>query len=302
MAYKSELERFDMERGDVLSIPRETCIELAELEEDAAKVLVPLICYVAGNPGDPVPEVNESDKRMKRVLTGMLHRLIEHQRQNAARRADYLAKQRQNANARWGNDNAKTCHGIPRQANATSISIREEDQDHKNLESSSTAKAVQTLSRSPAGAQGVNAAPGGECATVYEYSEEEPATISREELKADPVGTMLDFLQPLPADIARTRNTLAARMKSAGRDTFVAVCWKFLKDAEAVTEKRKAAEDKIIAYCEANNIERDEWEARESERKAKFCKLLDEADKFDPGGDAYKTLCGRLKPYKGGAA
>ena len=107
MSYKSELERFDMERGNVLSVEREMVKGITKLgEEIAGPILFRLYTWFAGNPGDATPEM--ADPR-DNVFLAML---IEHQRKNAARRADFLAKQSQNAQKRW--NNAKTSHGIPR--------------------------------------------------------------------------------------------------------------------------------------------------------------------------------------------
>lgn len=119
MTYQSELDRFDPDRGDVLSISKEDATELANLPgEIALPIIHALLRYFAlGKPGDPMPTMKDPRDN------AMLARYIEHQRKNAARRADFLARQRENANNGWakrkaadkGKKDATGCHGIPRQ-------------------------------------------------------------------------------------------------------------------------------------------------------------------------------------------
>ena len=82
MAYKSKLERFDMERGDVLSVEREMAKGITKLgEQIAGPILFRLYTWFAGEPGDAPPEM--ADPR-DNVFLAML---MEHQRKNAARRS-----------------------------------------------------------------------------------------------------------------------------------------------------------------------------------------------------------------------
>ena len=56
MAYKSKLERFDMERGDVLSVEREMAKGITKLgEQIAGPILFRLYTWFAGEPGDAPP-------------------------------------------------------------------------------------------------------------------------------------------------------------------------------------------------------------------------------------------------------
>ena len=244
MAYKPKLERFDMERGDVLSLTREACIELRDLGKFAPKVIMPLIKYVAGNPGDPIPEVEEENEDLKIILSATLHRYIEHQKQNAARRADFLAKQASNANARWKGKDATTCHGIPTHTTAPSISIREVEEEslkEKDFPSSTTSDLPNELGHAgdtPAHAatgDGLNAAPcGTRKITRVAYIDPEwgnqidARTFDEAELRARPVSFMLAAIGE--EDDQRARNALKKAVKELGLDTFAETCWRFVAD------------------------------------------------------------------------
>lgn len=301
MGYKNKLDRFDMERGDVLLIPRETCIELRELQEDAAKVLLPFVSYVAGEPGDPLPEVNEDDPRMKRVYTGMLLRMIEHQRQSAAKYADRLATQRENALKRWHKGDGEPCDGIPPHTMALNKD-KEEDKDQVSKRELDTLSIPNKLGTATpfAGGVGVNAAPG-EVATVYG---DEPdgglnVKVSHAELESDPVGAMMEFLRPTDGERMKVLNTLKARMKQAGRDTFVAVCWRFLKEAETKTLPWFNAACKIEEFCEDANIDHEEFQRTHRKEAAKYELLEKAALDFNPElGEPARILFGMLKAYK----
>jgi len=239
MAYKSKLDRFDMERGDVLMLSRESCIEIDQLGEDAPKVLVPLIKYMTGKPGDPVPEVDETDPRVKRFFTGLLLRLIEHQKRNAERRGDYLAKQRQNANARWENVDAKECHGIPRHTKATNINKREgkEQAKEKLVSLPFQPNELGQLGSNPiqdAGGACVDAArrvTGTAERVAYvtlDGYEIETRTFNAEELYAQPVSFMLEAIGE--EDEPQTRNALKKAFKELGQQRYAEACWRFIAD------------------------------------------------------------------------
>lgn len=88
MAYKPLLDRFDMERGDALTLTTDTATELAELPlEIAGPILHALLKWFSGGELATLPDPRDN---------AMLKRLAVHQRQNAERRADILNTKRQN--------------------------------------------------------------------------------------------------------------------------------------------------------------------------------------------------------------
>ena len=117
---QSQIDRFDWERGDVLSIAREDAARLAALPvEMFSPPFHALLCWFLGEEAESVRK-SLNDPRDKMLLDG----LMEHQRQNAQRRGDYLTMQRDKSMlAKKRRDSAKVprdTHGTPVD---TSISI-----------------------------------------------------------------------------------------------------------------------------------------------------------------------------------
>ena len=238
MACKSELDRFDMERGDVLSLSREIAKAITGFgAEIGGPILFELVKWFSGDPDDKPPTM--ADPRDN----GFLAMLMEHQKKNATRRADYLAKQRENANKRWQGENAKTSHGIPRHANATSRSIREVEEESpkgKDFPSSTTSQPPNggQAGDAPAHAatgDGLNAAPcGTRTATRVAYidpewgSQIDARTFDEAELRARPVSFMLAAIGE--EGDQRTRNALTKAVEELGPDTFAETCWRFVAD------------------------------------------------------------------------
>ena len=302
MAYKSQLDRFDMERGDVLSLTRESASMIKAFgAKIGGTIAFALIEWFAGNPGDEPPTL--SDPRDN----GILALLMEHQRRNAERRADYLERQRKKAldgaEARKDRDkSAKVSQGQPRSAEVSQVKDKEEDKDQvskRELDTLSIPNKLGTATPS-AGGVGVNAAPG-EVATVYG---DEPdgglnVKVSHADLESDPVGAMMEFLRPTDGERMKVLNTLKARMKQAGRDTFVAVCWRFLKEAETKTRPWFNAACKIEEYCEAENIDHEEFQRTRRKEAEKYELLEKAALDFNPElGEPARILFGMLKAYK----
>ena len=144
----------------------------------------------------------------------------------------------------------------------------------------------------------MDATPGDEV-TIYPDEDGDPTVVvARSELLDDPVGVMMRYLQPTDDEKARTRNTLAARMRDAGRDTFAAVCWTFLVDAAGATAKRKESERKVDQYCADHETDRETLLGANAKLRAKWEKVVGTSEDFDPNGNAARTLFGRLKAYK----
>ncbi len=301
MAYKSELDRFDMERGDVLSMSREMAKAIVGFgPKIGSPILYNLLLWFSGNPGDPPPEMDDPRDN------GFLAMLMEHQRKNATKRADFLAKQKEKGLASAAkaaerrqatNDN----HGQPRSTTALSTSIdKEQVPEGEGLVSLSVPNKLGAATPS-AGGPDLTAAPG-DVATVYRDCEPEPThAIRKADLAADPIGVMLDFLNPSADERERTRNALAKSMREATRDTFAAVCWKFLKDAEAKTKRWREVRAILEDYCDKSGVD---WEALPTKRPKdwrKYEKIEAEAVDFAPDdGEPARLLFGRLKAYKHG--
>ena len=275
MAYKAKLDRFDMERGDVLTIPRKDCVELREYtEDDAGKILVALVKYVAGNPGDPMPEIEgESDPRIKRYLSGTLHRLIEQQRERAARYGDYLAQQRKNAQG--GQPKPATAnHGQPRLTTASLIEGKEEVEEEspkgKDFPSSTTSNLPPNklghAGDAPAPAAGgtcVNAAPCGTrtvtrvAYTDYWDSEKPKKVFAETELRARPVSFMLEAIEETGDQL--TRNALMKAVEELGPDRFAETCWRFVADMVQKENAFAAAFTRADEIAKKNGNKGEEW-------------------------------------------
>ncbi len=243
---KSKPDQFDAERGDVLVIPRQRCIELRELKEDAAKILLPFVAYVAGDPGDPLPEVIEDDPRLKRVFSVILHQLIENQKQRAAIFAAKSETQRQNANQRWHKGDANQCDGIP--PHTTECKYKGKGKGKKEMEgenpvgidflpsiTSDKSEHADGTSAPAAGGHCVTAAPDGtRTATRVAYVEPLTGeqiierTFNEAELRARPVSFMLEAIGETGDQ--RTRNALKKAVEDLGPDRFADTCWRFVAD------------------------------------------------------------------------
>ncbi len=308
MAYKSELERFDMERGNVLMIPRETCVELKEMQEDAAKVLVPLVVYVAGNPGDPIPEVEEADPRIKRILTGMLHRMIEHQRQVAAKYADRKAANRENALKRWHGDGEK-CDGMPSHAIATSKGKGKEVEEGKQKEvfpSSTTSNtppnklghAGDTPARAAAG-DGLNAAPRGTARTATRVAYFDPLsgqidaqTFDEAELRARPIDFMLSAIGE--ERDAQTRNALIKALEDLRPEPFAETCWRFIADMV------KAENDCAAVLTKARENFKEKYGDKADEKLRRTLEAIIKTGSTNPNNDGFVIPWQKWRDYQPG--
>jgi len=242
MAYKPLLDRFDMERGDVLSLPRETAVELAALPcEIAAPVIYALLSWFAGGDVPTLPDPRDN---------ALLLRLVAHQRQNAERRADYLASRRKN---RLGGD-MSTHDDISHKSKNKRESKTSKDEV---LDCHAAPASSRAACASPPAGSSANAAPadlpaqsgktvlyfgGWLCACdapthamdMTTFKEAIPMvrhTITEADFKADPVTALLpcaDFDEE--SDKATFRNTLIARYKADKRQ-FMLIAWKYLAEA-----------------------------------------------------------------------
>lgn len=90
--YKALIDRFDQERGDKLSFALDDATELAALPLSiAAPIVHGVLRWFTGEELKPIAD-SFTDPRDRALFL----RLVTHQKQNAALRADYLASRRRN--------------------------------------------------------------------------------------------------------------------------------------------------------------------------------------------------------------
>ncbi len=306
MAYKPLLDRFDMERGDVLSLPRETAVELAALScEIAAPVIYALLSWFAGGDVPTLPDPRDN---------ALLLRLVAHQRQNAERRADYLASRRKN---RLGGD-MSTHDDISHKSKNKRESKTSKDEV---LDCHAAPASSRAACASPPAGSSANAAPADPAATkestaVYcdghFYNEDvwgvfdikatvavfgrEPLftrSVTNTRFAADPVSALMEYPDfEAEEDKAKFRATLIQRFKAnAGR--FTRIAWEYIADAHRAradfikaVQKANACEDCHCDYC------------AECNHNAWLKHLAAQYDK-DFACDVFaRNLCGRLKVLK----
>ena len=276
MAYQSELDRFDMERGDVLSIPRETCIELSELEDDISKVVAPLFKWMSGKPGDPIPDVKESNPKLARLYRGMLLRLIEHQKANAARRADFLASQKAKGIASGAKRTARkqsteSNHGQPRSTEVNQVQDKEKEEEQvpegEGLVSSSLTcptYSVGSESQPPSAGACAGARPAAvesghamRTATIAGWTEHGDETFDEGDLRERPVQFVLDMGIDEDENLARPFYMKA--LQQLGPVVYAETCWRFIEAYVAAAN----AYGKTMRELEKN------WDTHKAEYTAK---------------------------------
>ncbi len=300
MAYKALIDRFDMERGDALTLPLDTATELAALPcEIAAPVIHALLVWFTGGEVATLPDPRDN---------ALLRRLVVHQTMNAQRRADFLARQR--SNRLCGNVN----HGQPR---STTV-----DQD-KNKSKASEDVALDrdevnhaACAASPAGLSALQAEPADLAATdtaiysagyfgsdeivdvFYEQDGKTPLcdlAMTKTRFMADPVSALMEYPDfDSETDKATFRNALIARQR-ADKAEFVNIAWRYVADAH------NARVAFIYAIRKANVCESCGGDPDFCSRKCPHSHLKHLAAQYekDFASDVFvKNLLGRLKVLK----
>lgn len=223
MAYQSQLERFDIERGDVLSLSREDVVRLAEYWDITNPILAALFKWFLGGPDVPM-----SDPRDDMLLRG----LKEHQRANAARRYEYLLGQRQR---KQGKGKTTDNHGQPR---TTTDASKEEAKEKISVSDKSSIR-FDTPAAISASADGAGPLP-------IRPPEKDPITLYRDksvteaEFRENPVEILLAEVEEKNPDMAR--NTYRKYLKDLGPDVFLIKAWGFLKERAALYSQYMEAE------------------------------------------------------------
>ncbi len=304
MAYKPLLDRFDMERGDVLSLPRETAVELAALPCGiAAPVIYALLSWFAGGDVPTLPDPRDN---------ALLLRLVAHQRQNAERRADYLASRRKNRlggdmsthddishksknkrESKTSKDEVLDCHAAPassRAACASPPAVSSANAAPADLPAQSERTVLLFsgyLSAGDAPAHAMDTTTFKEAIPMVRH------TITEADFKADPVTALLPCADGEESDKATFRNTLIARYKANPRQ-FMLIAWKYLAEAHnARIALVKAFRDK----CDKCTCPEDRFCNEECPHAYIRRSLADYAK--DYGEEVFaKNLLGRLKVLK----
>lgn len=317
MAYRSKIDRFDMERGDALTLTLETATELAALPcEIAAPIIYALLSWFAGGDVPTLPDPRDN---------ALLLRLVVHQKQNAAHRADVLATKRENRMGKGRQETPATESGEnARQRPSTGATDKiREDKSSKDEDLSchaAPASSRAACASPPAGSSAcaLPAAPAAtkECTAVYcdghFYSEDvwgvfdikatvamngqEPLftrSVTNTRFAADPVSALMEYPDfEAEEDKAKFRATLIQRFKAnAGR--FTRIAWEYIADAHRAradfikaVQKANACEDCHCDYC------------AECNHNAWLKHLAAQYDK-DFACDVFaKNLLGRLKVLK----
>ena len=297
MAYKAILDRFDMERGDALTLPLDTATELAELPcEIAAPVIHALLKWFTG--GEVATLADPRDN-------ALLRRLVVHQRMNAQRRADYLASRRKN---RIGGD-MSTHDDISHKYKNKSKASEDEALDRDEVNHA----AIASLAAGFPALQAEPTAPVDQKqgAITYHHGyfdcdetrgivctpcdcDESTNSTTKTRFFADPVTVLMEYPDfENEADKARFRSTLFQRYRT-DKDAFKEIAWGYIAEAHharvgfvnTAREMNACSTCQIVDFC-ANGCPH-----------LRLKQLAAQYDR-DFAGDVFaKNLLGRLKVLK----
>ena len=296
MAYKALIDRFDMERGDALTLPLDTATELAALPcEIAAPVIHALLVWFTGGEVATLPDPRDN---------ALLRRLVVHQKQNAERRADYLASRRKN---RLGGDMSTHDDISDKYKNKSKASVNVAlDRDEVNRAACAAPPAgFSALQAEPADLKGTvqtavyfDGIMSSYCAPDWADAAKGDKPMHTREItdadfKADPVSALTEYPDfETDADKARFRNALIARFKADKRQ-FILTAWKYLAEAHNARVALLAAFRGKCADCKADGA----WCNEECPHEH-LKSLLANYTK-DYGREVFaKNLLGRLKVLK----
>ena len=244
MAYKSKLERFDMERGDVLVIDRDSAAFIKGCgAEIGGPIAFKLVQWFMGKPGDEPPTMPDPRDN------GILAMLMEKQKRRAEKYAEHLRSQQEkglkSAAVRAANRATESNHGQPQSTKKEREKEMEVERENpvgidfplsttSNLPPNKLGQAGDAPAHAATG-DGLNAAPCGTRTVTrvaymnpdpYGADRPEPRTFDEAELRARPVSFMLAAIGE--EGDQRTRNALTKAVKELGPDTFAETCWRFI--------------------------------------------------------------------------
>lgn len=252
----SPLVNYDIERGDQYTRKREVSAKLAAMDYVmAGPVLFAFEKWMAGNPGDPVPDIEPTEglsPREIKMLSGLLAELIETQKFNCRAFYEKRIKNKEIAENGWAkrkaNASTNDANASTNDANATKYEKgkREKKKTEKVLSSFPCTSVEVHSGGSPggvsAGLAAANAAPPR--VIVREYGNGETGEVREADLRNDPVPFMLAFIGEAEDSAPRARGAMIKRLKQLGKDTFNAVAWQFVEEATAAANAWAKALDK----------------------------------------------------------
>ena len=271
MAYKSEIDGFDVERGDVVSLAREDIMRLfmAGLEIGGPILWAFFDWFLNKN------NVAMNDIRDNMVLEG----LKEHQRGNAARRYEYLCKQYKR---RTGKDKAANEHGQPWSTTdnhgqpRTQVEVEEEVKEKRSI-SEASLQASDSVAASLAiaahgdslegrqrQAQSMNMDRPIKIAASYDEYDGFRYTFetTESELRCNPIDTIIKatIINDEPEEnTAEYRNGLRKALKTIGPDAFFDVALRFMTEWSDAETSRAVADRKLelaeIDYANSHGLD-----------------------------------------------
>ena len=239
---QSQIDRFDWERGDVLSIIKEDAARLAALPvEMFSPPFHALLRWFLGEEAEAVRK-SLTDPRDLMLLDG----LMEHQRANAQRRGDYLTKQRDKSLI------AKKCRDaarVPRDTHGTPT----EDPSIRRSESESISRSVSNKTytslrdacptpsafRSAQGKQSSErdnepqSAKKEPIPIIKEFKDGKPVIsqyIQEEDVRPDPIGHLFSRMSKNESEPEKFRGALRKYRTDLGEGFFFDVVWDFVKE------------------------------------------------------------------------
>ena len=236
MAYQNQIDRFDIERGDVLSLTREDVTRLADYWEISHPILRELFTWFLGGPDKPMEDPRDDMH---------LRALKEHQRANAARRYDYLVAQRERKMGKGKN------HGQPRITTDTSKEEEEEEAKVKiSVSDKSSLRADASTPASAADAPGVGSSSPEPLRYAHwrtsDDTEVEWCNICTEaEFRDEPMRYLVEwFGNEYEPELAR--NTYRKYLRELGPDAFFPIAWRYFKEGVELSSRE------AIARCKYN--------------------------------------------------
>ena len=291
MAYKAILDRFDMERGDALTLTLETATELVTLPcEIAAPVIYALLKWFTGGELATLPDPRDN---------ALLRRLVVHQTMNAQRRADYLASRRKN---RLGGDMSTHDDISHKNKNKSKASEDEAlDRDEVSRDAGASSAAGFSACAEPAAPADTAIYHHGMfdcdetrgCLSYQDY-DDGSMSITDTRFAADPVTALMEYPDfESEADKAKFRNTLIQRYRT-DKIAFVKIAWSYVKDAHNARLGfiNTAREMNACSSCQLGGC--CAWECPHSRLK----QLATQYDKDFANNVFARNLLGRLKVLK----
>ena len=238
---QSQIDRFDWERGDVLSIIKEDAARLAALPVDMfSPPFHALLRWFLGEDAEAVRK-SLTDPRDLMLLDG----LMEHQRANAKRRGDFLTSQREKSlSAKKLRDAARVpqdTHGTP--VDDPSIRRRKEKEKYSVSESTSLSLRDDAPTASCASLGGLRpssvqdnepqSAKKEPIPCINKWEDGKPIIdkyLREDDIRPDPIGYLFKRMSEQESEPEKFRGALRKYRDDLGEGFFFDVVWDFVKE------------------------------------------------------------------------